>query len=169
VPADSYTIYGEVRGAGQVIRSSALTDLLEPILKLSGPPKEFKTVVKWLNAHSEEVMTSRLLVAAWPTVNAKQAPQTLIAIEFASADEATKFAGTLNEFLPTIMPAPTPEPPKSGDTTATASGTWLSPATHGLAHRNHAASMDHEAVETGWQQITRRRSELPRRPQSLRH
>jgi len=120
VPADSYTIYGEVRGAGQVIRSSALTDLLEPILKLSGPPKEFKTVVKWLNAHSEEVMTSRLLVAAWPTVNAKQAPQTLIAIEFASADEATKFAGTLNDFLPAIMPAPTPEPsPKSADTTAT--------------------------------------------------
>ena len=64
VPADSYTIYGEVRGAGQVIRSSALNDLLEPILKLSGPPKEFKTVVKWLNAHSEEVMTSRLLLAA---------------------------------------------------------------------------------------------------------
>lgn len=120
VPADSYTIYGEVRGAGQVIRSSALTDLLEPILKLSGPPKEFKTVVKWLNAHSEEVMTSRLLVAAWPTVNAKQAPQTLIAIEFASAEEATKFAGTLNEFLPTIIPTATPEPsPKSADTTAT--------------------------------------------------
>ena len=113
VPADSYKIYGEVRGVGQVIRSSALTDLLEPVLKLSGPPKEFKTVVKWLNAHSEDVMTSRILVAAWPTANAKQAPETLIAIEFATAEEATKFAGTLNEFLPTIVP-PTPEPsPKS--------------------------------------------------------
>lgn len=120
VPADSYTIYGEVRGAGQVIRSSALNDLLEPILKLSGPPREFKTVVKWLNAHSEDVTTSRLLVAAWPTVNAKEAPQTLIAIEFASAEEATKFAGTLNEFLPTIIPTPTPEPsPKSAEGTNT--------------------------------------------------
>ena len=68
-------------------------------MKLSGPPKEFKTVVKWLNAHAEDVMTSRLLIAAWPTVNAKQAPQTLIAIEFASADEATKFAGTLTNFF----------------------------------------------------------------------
>ena len=120
VPADSYTIYGEVRGAGQVIRSSALNDLLEPVLKLSGPPREFKTVVKWLNAHSEDVTTSRLLVAAWPTVNAKEAPQTLIAIEFASAEEATKFAGTLNEFLPTIIPTPTPEPsPKSAEGTNT--------------------------------------------------
>ena len=109
VPADAYTFYGEVRGAGQLIRSSALNDLLEPILKLSAPPKEFRTVVKWLNAHSEEVMTSRLLVAVGPTVNAKQAPQSLIAIEFASAEEATKFAGTLNEFLPTIMPKPAPE------------------------------------------------------------
>src|SRR4029079_12164603 len=85
---------------------------------LSAPPKEFRTVVKWLNAHSEEVMTSRLLLAAWPTVNAKQVPQTLIAIEFASAEEATKFAGTLNEFLPKIMPPPTPEPsPKSAEGT----------------------------------------------------
>src|ERR1044071_8461194 len=117
VPADSYKIYGEVRGVGQVIRSSALTDLLEPILKLSAPPKEFKTVVKWLNAHSEDVMTSRLLVAAWPTGNIKQAPETLIAIEFATAEEATKFAGTLNEFLPKIAPPqPTPEPsPKSAE------------------------------------------------------
>lgn len=116
VPADSYTIYAEARGAGQLIRASAINELLEPILKLSAPPKEFKTVVKWLNAHSEEVMTSRLLLAAWPTVNAKQAPQTLIAIEFASAEEATKFAGTLNEFLPTIIPAPAPESsPKSAE------------------------------------------------------
>jgi hypothetical protein len=120
VPADSYTIYGEVRGVGQVIRSNALNDLLEPVLKLSGPPKEFKTVVKWLNAHSEEVMTSRLLLAAWPTVNAKQAPQTLIAIEFATAEEATKFAGTLNEFLPTVIPTQSPEPsPKTEGPNAT--------------------------------------------------
>jgi hypothetical protein len=94
-----------------------VSELLEPILKLSAPPKEFKTVVKWLNAHSEEVMTSRLLVAAWPTVNGKEVPQTLIAIEFASAEEAAKFAGTLNEFLPTIMPTPPPEPAEKTNTT----------------------------------------------------
>lgn len=116
VPADSYTVYGEIRGVGQLIRSSALNDLLEPILKLSGPPKEFKTVVKWLNAHAEEVMTSRLLLATWPTGRGKQAPQVLIAIEFASAEEATKFAGTLNEFLATIVPPSEPEPsPKQAE------------------------------------------------------
>src|SRR6185503_3202148 len=51
VPADSYIIYGEVRGVGQFIGSSAINDQLEPIMKLAGPPNEFRAVVKWLNAH----------------------------------------------------------------------------------------------------------------------
>jgi hypothetical protein len=106
VPADSYTIYGEVRGVGQLIRSSAMTDLLEPILKFAGPPKEFKTIVKWLNAHADEVMTSRLLVATWP--RAKDLPDALVAIEFASPEEAARFAKPLNEVLPAVFPH-TPE------------------------------------------------------------
>src|ERR1051325_2024742 len=106
VPADSNTLYGEVRGVGQLVRSSAMTDLIEPILKLAGPPKEFKTIVKWLNAHADEVMTSRLLVATWPRSN--ELPNTIVAIEFASPEEAAKFAKPLNEVLPTVLP-PTPE------------------------------------------------------------
>ncbi|HEY0764928.1 MAG TPA: hypothetical protein VGD61_21295 [Pyrinomonadaceae bacterium] len=116
IPDDSYTFYGEVRGVGQLIQSSAINDLLEPVLKLSGPPKEFRNVVKWLRAHAEDVMTSRMLVATGSTIHAKQAPQTLIAVEFASAEEATKFAGTLNEFLPTILPTPDPaQKPAEGE------------------------------------------------------
>src|ERR1044072_10050806 len=80
VPADSYTLYGEVRGVGQLVRSSAMTDLLEPILKLAGPPKEFKSIMKWLNAHADELMTSRLLVATWPM--SEKVPEVVIAIEF---------------------------------------------------------------------------------------
>lgn len=110
VPADTYLIYGEVRGAGQLIRSTALNDLLEPVLKLSGPPKEFRTIVRWLNAHAEEVMTSRLLVATWASNNAKDLPEVLIAVEFASAEEATKFSTTLNEFLPKVLPPRPTEP-----------------------------------------------------------
>ncbi len=102
VPADSYTIYGEVRGVGQLIRSSATNELLEPILKLAGPPKEFRTIVKWLNAHADEVMTSRLLVATWPRSN--ELPNAIVAIEFASPEEAAKLAKPLNEVLTTILP-----------------------------------------------------------------
>src|SRR6476620_9866020 len=40
---DSYKIYAEVRGVGQLIRSPAFNDLLEPITKAAGPSKEFNT------------------------------------------------------------------------------------------------------------------------------
>src|SRR5829696_3942247 len=115
LPADSYTIYGEVRGIGQLIKSSAFNDVLDPILQLAAPPKEFKTAVKWLQAHADEVMTSRMLVAAWPT--AKEVPNSLVAIEFASAEEAAKFAKPLNEILLTVLP-PTPAPESSPEQAA---------------------------------------------------
>lgn len=109
VPADTYILYGEVRGVGQFIRSSALNDLLEPVLKMAGPPREFTALVKWLNAHSEETMTSRLLVAMWPSDNVKNLPDALVAIEFPTAEEATKFVASLNDFLPKVLPPSAPE------------------------------------------------------------
>lgn len=115
VPAESYIIYGEVRGAGQLIRSSAINELLEPVMKLASPPKEFRAIVRWLNTHSEEVMTSRLLVAAWPGNRSATLPEALIAIEFASAEEAAKFSLSLNAFLPKVLPAPLAEPSPSPD------------------------------------------------------
>lgn len=116
VPAESYTIYGEIRGVGQLIQSSAITEALEPILKLAGPPKEFKTMVKWLNAHAEELTTSRLLVATWP-VN-KDVPEAIVAIEFASAEEAAKFAAPLNAMLKSVIPPQTEEAPDTQAKTA---------------------------------------------------
>ena len=104
--ANSYKIYGEVRSVGQLIRSNSVTEILEPILKLAGPPKEFRTIVKWLNLHADEVMTSRMLVAGWP--GTPQAPSMLVAIEFASPEEATKFRTQLNDFLGKMLPPSTP-------------------------------------------------------------
>lgn len=118
LPTDAYVIYGEVRGAGQLIRSSAVSELLEPVLKLAGPPREFKSIVKWLNTHSEELMTSRLLVATWPTNS--NVPDVLIAIEFASAEEATKFSNPLNEFMSTILPPPSESSSKTDNSAAPA-------------------------------------------------
>ena len=111
VPAYSYVIYGEVRGVGQLIRSSSVNEALEPILKLAGPPKEFRNVVKWLHAHADEVMTSRLLVATWPI--AKNVPEAIVAIEFASAEEAAKFASPLNTMLTGVIPPLADSSPQS--------------------------------------------------------
>src|SRR5260370_9825477 len=105
--SDSYKIYGEIRGVGQVIGSSSVNELLEPIMKLAGPPKEFKTLVKWLNTHADAVMTSRMLIAGWP--RGSNLPDILVAIEFGSPEEAAKFEPQLNEFLPKVFPTPKPE------------------------------------------------------------
>lgn len=107
VPAETYFLYLEARNAGQLIQSSSFNDALEPILKLAGPPKEFSTIVKWLNEHADEVMSSRVLVAGWP-IN-QDLPEAIIAVEFASPDEATKFKVSLNAVLKGVIPA-TPVP-----------------------------------------------------------
>src|SRR6476659_3985489 len=84
-----YKVYAEVRGVGQLIRSNSVSELLEPVLKLAGPPREFRAFIKWISAHSDEVMTSRMLLATWPS--APNVPDVVIAIEFESAEEASKF------------------------------------------------------------------------------
>jgi hypothetical protein len=106
--ADSYKVYGEVRGVGQLIRSGSVNELLEPVMKLAAPPKEFKTAVKWLTSHADALATSRLLFATWPA--SSKVPDVLLAVEFASPEEATEFEQQLNQFLPKVLPNPTPEP-----------------------------------------------------------
>ena len=106
--ADSYKIYCEIRGVGGLVRSSAVNDLLDPIMKLGGPPKEFKTVVKWLNAHAE--FARRLTHDGGWLVSRPNLPTVLIAIEFSSPEEAKKFYPELRDFLPKILPTPTPAP-----------------------------------------------------------
>ncbi|HWN09219.1 MAG TPA: DUF3352 domain-containing protein [Pyrinomonadaceae bacterium] len=105
---DKYRIYSEVRGVGQLLRSPALTDLLDPVMKLGGPPKEFKTLLKWLNAQADTLAGSRMLVAGWPSQ--PNLPAVLLAIEFNSPEEAQKFDPKLRGFVPTLLATPTPTP-----------------------------------------------------------
>lgn len=117
----SYKVYAEVRSVGQLIRSNSVNEILEPIMKLAKPPKEFRTVIKWLNAHAEEVTTSRLLFATWPNPGSA-VPESVVAIEFASADEAAKFQQKLNEFLQKMLPPAAESSPQStGDNSQQAS------------------------------------------------
>jgi len=109
--ADDFKVYVEVRNVGQLIKSSAANDILEAVLKLGGPPKELIEFVEWLKSHAEQVTTSRMLIAAWP--NKQDAPEFVAAIEFSSAEEATKFEKPLNGVLPTMFP---PKPQSSPET-----------------------------------------------------
>ena len=101
LPADAYVLYIEVRDAGQLIHSSAIKDLLEPVLKFVAP-KDSMALMDWLNTHAEQMMSARMFFANG-NVN-KNVPEIFVAVEFASPEEAAKFATPLNEFLPKVLP-----------------------------------------------------------------
>src|SRR5689334_22853659 len=105
--ADSFKIYAEVRGVGGLVRSSAVNDVLEPVLKLGGPPKDFVDFVNWMKSHADQLTASRMLIALWPS--GKDVPEFVAAIEFSSAEEAAKFETPLNSMLPTLLPPVRPE------------------------------------------------------------
>src|SRR5229473_2396096 len=58
---DSYEVYGEVRNVGQLLSTGGAGEIVDPILKLAQPPKEFLSIVKFLKSNSEALATSRLL------------------------------------------------------------------------------------------------------------
>ncbi len=110
--ADAYEVYGEVRNVGQLLSTGGAGEIVDPIMKLAEPPKEFQSIIKFLKANSEALATSRLLFATSPART--EIPTIFVAIEFSSPEEADKFAPKLEKFLPAILPpvpdaTPTPE------------------------------------------------------------
>jgi hypothetical protein len=146
--ADSYKVYCEIRGVGGLIRSSAVNDLLDPVMKLGGPPKEFKILVKWLNAHAEVLAGSRMLVAGWPS--RPNLPTVLVAIEFSSPEEAKKFYPELRGFLPTLLPAPAPAPTASPTPVVKPSPATVASGrpTDGQVRVNDAPVVSHKATRS---------------------
>ena len=106
--ADSYKIYGEVKNVGQLVHSGGIGDLVDPIMKLADPPKEFKALVKFLNANAETLADSRLLFATWPA--RPGIPNAFVTIEMSSPEDAAKFEPKLNRLLPVLLPTPAPTP-----------------------------------------------------------
>ncbi|MEK6335856.1 MAG: hypothetical protein AABM67_13070 [Acidobacteriota bacterium] len=100
--ADSYKLYGEVRNVGQLMSGGGLGEIVDPIIKLAEPPKEFNSIVKFLKANAEALASSRLLFATWPARTG--IPDAFVAVEFPTAEEAAKFAPKLETFLPGILP-----------------------------------------------------------------
>ncbi len=105
---DSYIIYSEIRNLGQLVRSSGLNELLDPLIKVAEPPQELRTILKWLNSHAEALATSRMFVATWAV--RPGVPSNLIAVEFSTPDEAKKFEADLKSFIPKLKPKPSPTP-----------------------------------------------------------
>ena len=100
--ANSYKMYGEVRNIGQLTSTGGVGEIVDPIIKLADPPQEFKSIIKFLKTNAEALATVRLLFATWPART--DVPDVFVAIEFATNEEAAKFAPKLETFLPGVLP-----------------------------------------------------------------
>ncbi len=105
---DSYKVYGEVRNVGTLLSTGGAGEIVDPILKLADPPKEFTALIKFLNANAEMLAGSRLMFATWPARTG--IPNAFVAIEMSSPEDAIKFEPKLNRLLPVLLPTPTPTP-----------------------------------------------------------
>jgi hypothetical protein len=99
---DAYKLYGEVRNVGQLLSTGGAGEIIEPVIKLADPGQEFKSVVNFLKKNSEALANSRLMFATWPART--DVPTMFMAIEFTTNEDATKFAPSLEKFLPTVLP-----------------------------------------------------------------
>ena len=118
---DSYKMYLEMRNVGTLLTTGGAGDIVDPIIKLADPGPQMKSLVKFLRDNAEPLASSRLMIATWPVRS--DIPLTMAALEFASADEAAKFAPKLETFLPTVLPPvpieePTPESSPEADVKA---------------------------------------------------
>lgn len=113
---DAYKFYGEVRNLGQLLSTGGAGEIVDPIIKLADPGKEFKQVVNFLKKNSEALGFSRLLFASWPART--DVPTFFVAIDFPTNEDAAKFAPKLETFLPTVLP-PVPVTPENTPTPAT--------------------------------------------------
>lgn len=104
---DSYKMYGEVRNVGTLLSNGGAGEIVDPIVKLSDPGPQFKSIISFLKKNSEALAQSRLMFATWPVRT--NLPMVFVAIEFPTNEHATRFAPRLETFLPTILP-PVPDP-----------------------------------------------------------
>ncbi|HEX8072678.1 MAG TPA: hypothetical protein VF546_22210 [Pyrinomonadaceae bacterium] len=96
--ADSYAVYGELRGVGTYVNSKAVTELVAPLgLPSTGAPPEVLDLYNFLKAHAEELATARVLFAASPV--RPKLPDGLAAVELSSPEQALKFETELRQFL----------------------------------------------------------------------
>jgi hypothetical protein len=115
--ADSYAIYGEVRGIGQYLNSKEVSELTAPLGLTGGAPQELLDLFAFARAHEESLLTARLLFAGLPA--RPKLPEGFAAIELSSPEQAQKFETDLRKFLTTHLPPATSEPSNTTTTTTT--------------------------------------------------
>ncbi|HYG11412.1 MAG TPA: hypothetical protein VD835_15805 [Pyrinomonadaceae bacterium] len=108
--ADAYGIYAEMRMVGRHAGSQEFAQLLAPFgFEDSSAPAELLELYKFIETHADVLMTSRLLFATMPA--RAGLPETLLAVEMPSVEEARKFLPELRQFIAVnVAPPPSSAP-----------------------------------------------------------
>lgn len=113
--ADAYGVYAEMRMIGQQVDSQELAQLLTPLTLggVDGPPDDWMNFYEFLKAHAEPLTTARLMFAAMPV--RAGVPETLVAVEMPSVEEARKFLPELKQFIAKNVAPSQPQPQVTND------------------------------------------------------
>jgi hypothetical protein len=126
LPADAYGIYAEMHAVGRHAGSQEIAQLLAPFtFEGSDAPDELLALYEFIKSHADALMTSRLMFATMPA--RANVPDTLLALDMPSAEEARKFVPELRQFVAAnIEPQPQTAPVLTM-TTSTTSATLVTP------------------------------------------
>jgi hypothetical protein len=123
--ADAYGIYAEVRAVGRHAGSQEIAQLLAPFnFDGSGAPEEMTALYEFIKSHADALTTARLMFATMPA--RAGLPETLLALEMPSAEEARKFVPELRRFV-AVNIAPPSKPAPASTETATINATLDAP------------------------------------------
>lgn len=97
IGADSYVVYVEVRGIGQLARANEVRTALDAFRLIGGSTQEVTDAIDFLTANEEALATVRVFTAAMPT--RAGIPDGVTALQFPTPEAARSFEPKLRAFL----------------------------------------------------------------------
>jgi hypothetical protein len=95
--ADSYAVYGEMRGVGQYVSSEEFKQMLGPLRLPGTVPPELSQLLDFITAHAEILSDARIAFGAMAVRDGL--PDVVAAVEFSSTEDAQKLEPQLREFI----------------------------------------------------------------------
>jgi hypothetical protein len=95
--ADSYAVYGEMRGVGQYVSSEEFKQMLGPLRMPGAVPQELNQLLDFITAHAEILADARIAFGAMAVRDGL--PDVVAAVELSSTEDAQKLEPQLREFI----------------------------------------------------------------------
>ncbi|HZG50865.1 MAG TPA: hypothetical protein VEZ40_01905 [Pyrinomonadaceae bacterium] len=138
--ADAYGIYAELRAVGRHANAEEMKQLLAPFnFEGSGAPDEMLALYNFIESHADALLTARLMFATMPV--RAGLPETLLALEMPSAEEARKFVPELRQFAAANI-----APPKVAPATTTLTTNATLEISNSTRRRARRRARTHEAA-----------------------